>query len=135
MHRFTAGKRNRRGPEWVIWYRNQHFVPAVQQCLHCLNDKLRYTIADVNIFHGNITHATSLVVLHDGFTRGVKPFGIAIPLSGRQVAYHVNEDFIWRVKTEWGWVADVQFQYLVTFFFQAFCFFQHRTTDVITDIL
>lgn len=74
-------------------------------------------------------------MLHDGFTRGVKTFGIAIPLSGRQVAYHVNEDFIWRVKTERGWVADVQFQYLVTFFFRAFCFFQHRTTDVITDIL
>ena len=41
---------------------------------HGLDDQFRYTVANVDIFYGNVTHAASLVVLHNGFTCGIKSF-------------------------------------------------------------
>ncbi len=69
MHRFTAGERYRRRPERVIRGRNKHFVTAVQQGLHRLDDQFRNTVTDIDIFYGHIAHALRLIVLHDGFTR------------------------------------------------------------------
>ena len=74
MHRFTAGKRDCGGPERIIRRRNQHFITAVQQGLHGLDDKLGNAVTDIDVFDRHIAHTAGLIVLHDGLTRGIKTF-------------------------------------------------------------
>ena len=135
MHRFAAGEGHGRGPQWIIRRGNQHFITAVQQRLHRLDDKFGHAVADVNVFYRYVAHAARLVVLHDGFTGGVQPFGVAVTLCGRQVADHVDQNLIRRVKPERCWVTDVKFENFIAFFFKAFCLFKNRATNVVTNVV
>ena len=73
--------------------------------------------------------------MNDGFSGGIQPFGIAIALRGRQVADHVNQDFIRRFKAEWGRIADIELEDFVAFFFQLQGFFMNRAADVIANVV
>ncbi|MNV61590.1 hypothetical protein D3C71_1541020 [compost metagenome] len=74
MHRFAAGKGYGGSPQRIVRRRYQHLVTAVQQSLHGLHDQFGNAVADIDIFNGDIAHPTGLVMLHDGFTGGIKTF-------------------------------------------------------------
>jgi len=76
-----------------------------------------------------------LVVVDDGLAGGVKAFGIAVALRGRQVADNVNQDFVGCFEAERGGVADVEFEDFVAFFFKLKGFFVYGAADVVTDVV
>ncbi|MNT23239.1 hypothetical protein D3C72_1586510 [compost metagenome] len=100
-----------------------------------MHDQLGNPVANVDILNGHVAYVAGLVVLHDRFARREEPFGIRIALRRGQIADHVDQDFIRGIETEWGWVADVQFQDFIAFFFKTFSFFEHRATNVIADVV
>ncbi|MNS54578.1 hypothetical protein D3C72_873800 [compost metagenome] len=74
VHRFAAGKGNGRCPQRIVRRRHQHFIAAVKQSLHRLDDQFRNAVTNIDIFNGDIAHPTGLIVLHDGLTGGIESF-------------------------------------------------------------
>lgn len=96
----TAGERYRCCPQRIIGRRNQHFIAAVKQRLHRLNDQFGNTITNINIFHGHIAHSPGLVMLHNCFTGGIEPFRVAIALRCRQITNDIDQNFVRRFESE-----------------------------------
>ena len=122
-------------PQRIVGRGNQDFVAVVQKCLHGHGNQLGHAVADVNVVYRDVAQAFGLVVVDDGLAGGVKAFGIAVALRGRQVADHVHQDFVGCFEAERGGVADVEFEDFVAFFFKLKGFFVYGAADVVTDVV
>ena len=122
-------------PQRIVGRGNQDFVAVVQKCLHRHGNQLGYAVADVNVVYRDVAQAFGLVVVDDGLAGGVKAFGIAVALRGRQVADNVHQDFVGCFEAERGGVADVEFEDFVAFFFKLKGFFVYGAADVVTDVV
>ena len=135
MTYIAAGQCRGGGPQWIVRCRNQDFIAVIEQCLHGHGNQLGYAVADVNVVDGNVEQAFGLIVMNDGFACGIKAFGVAIALRGRQVADHVNQNFIRCFKAERGRVANIELEDFVAFFFQLQGFFMNRAADVVANVI
>ena len=135
MAHCTARQSGGSRPQRIVGRGNQDFVAVVQECLHGHGNQLGYAVADVNVVYRDVAQAFGLVVVDDGLAGGVKAFGIAVALRGRQVADNVNQDFVGCFEAERGGVADVEFEDFVAFFFKLKGFFVYGAADVVTDVV
>jgi len=134
MHRRATGKADRRRPQRVVGRRHQYFVTGIEQRIHRHHDQLGNPVADVDILQRHALDPLFLGVVHDRLARRENPLGIGIASGIRQVADDVLLDFLGRIETERGQVADVQLDDLVAFFFHLLGLLQHGAANVVADV-
>jgi hypothetical protein len=72
--------------------------------------------------------------MHDRLACREDPLGIRIAGRIRQVADHVELDFLGRIETERRKIADVQLDDLVPFVLHLLGLLQYRSANVVTDV-
>ncbi|MNT22690.1 hypothetical protein D3C72_1580830 [compost metagenome] len=135
VHRRAARQADRGGPQRVVRRRHQHLIAGVEQRVDRHHDQFGGAVADINIVQANAFDIFLLGIVHDRLTRSENALGIRITCRIRQVSHHVLLNLFRRVKAEHGQVADIQLDDLVPFFLHLLGLFQHRTADVIANVI
>ncbi|MCY1235417.1 hypothetical protein D9M72_480320 [compost metagenome] len=135
VHRRAAREAHGGGPQRVVRRRHQHFVAGIEQRVDGHHDQFGGTIAHINIVQANAFDIFLLGIVHDRLTRSENALGIRITCRIWQVSHHVLLNLFRRVKTEYGQVADIQLDDLVPFFLHLLGLFQHRSADVVANVI
>ena len=75
-----------------------------------------------------------LRLVHDGFARGENPLAVRVSGRIRQVADHVLLDFLGRIETEHGEVADVELDDLLPLFLHLLGAIHDRAANVVEHV-
>jgi hypothetical protein len=130
----AAGEAHRRRPQGIIGRGQQHFVAAVEECLHRHDDEFGDAIADVDVVYAHTRDVFLLRVVHDRLARGEKSLGVRIARGVGQVVDDILEDFFRRLEAERRGVADVELDDALAVFLHRLGACQHRAANVVADI-